>query len=278
MLKKISGKNIAKFVGLLGVSAVTLAVAPSSAHAIQLTNFTTSSAFSNATSGVTNIDFSGVTIPNNGSTGGGQYLYEGSAITQSGPNGGVTFGSVPTASGSSGLYVVSTTYDNGTGNNGFYTSGTTNPVQSLLDYTPGTYNSGITANVSGAVTGGVFAVGTDIGAIRGTDNSNFLITLTGTDGSTATYDLATSTTIPNSTFIGFTTNTAISSISFVATDNTYQTGTNNSAQVQISNFRLGTIAPGVPFETNSALGVAILGCFWSGNLLLKKMNKKEFTS
>jgi len=264
MLNKIIFKNTAKLIGLLGVSVASLAVAPS-AHALTLTltPYTTQATFNAATSGLsTPINFSSVTVTN------GQYQFQGQSITQN----GVTFGAVNSTSGSNGLYVVSTTYQNNTGGNGFNSSATQTPVQSLLDYE--TSNSAITANVSGLVNGGTYAVATDILGIRGTtSNSQFLITATGTNGATATYTLNTSTTVPNSTFIGFTASSPLASIEFQPTDST--------SQVQISDFEYGALAastPGVPFETNSALGIAVLGCFWSGNLLLKKMNKKEFTS
>jgi len=266
MLNKIIFKNTAKLIGLLGVSVASLAVAPS-AHALTLTltPYTTQATFNAATSGLsTPINFSGVNVIN------GQYQFEGQSTTQN----GVTFGAVPTSNGSNtGLYVVSTTYNNNsvTGN-GFNSSAGGNPVQSLLDYETSS-PTGITANVSGLVGGGTYAVATDILGIRGATSPQYTITATGINGAIATYTLSTSTTIPNSTFIGFTASSPLASIEFQPTD--------SATQVQISNFEYGALAastPGVPFETNSALGIAVIGCFWSGNLLLKKMNKKEFTS
>ncbi len=202
-----------------GATMFSLAIA-GEAQAITLFNDRT--AFNAATQSLTNIDFEGIA-----SLGEYSYFPNPSGFTQS----GATF----TDSGN-GLYVTDPNY--------------------YLEY----YNWGSGAVLVGSDQGtinvtlgsGVTAVGSDIMSILNYA-SDFLVTLSTGD----TYTLN-SSNYPNRSFVGFTSDIAISSISFQATN----------GYTELDNFTFGQAKP-VP-EPASLLGLLMVGGLGLGGLKRKQ--------
>jgi hypothetical protein len=251
MLEKMKLKNTVKIISALGISsAISLLVAPSSARALTITPYSTITSFEAATTqgaSINNINFSGIVT--------NAYAQQNNPYVVVNNGSSVTFGEV--SSGANSLYVV-----NNVNPFTFEDSQTNNVISSLVDSAP-LFNQG-PSGISATLPTGITAVGVDLLATNTTTNS-FTVTFQGVDGTTTQISENT-LAAPTSEFFGFTSNVAIASVSFVPTS--------SSAYAEISNFKFGTavgVAPGVPFETNSALGIAVLGCFWGTNFLRKKM-------
>lgn len=244
-------KNTVKIISALGISsAISLLISPSSARALTITTYSNITSFEAATTqgaNINNINFSGIVT--------NAYAHQSNPYVVVNNGSSVTFGEV--SSGANSLYVV-----NNVSPYTFNDSQTNNVISSLVDTAPRFSQgpSGITATLPTGIT----AVGVDLLATNTSTNS-FTISFQGVNGSNSQISENT-LAAPNSEFFGFTSDVAITSISFVPTD--------TNAYAEISNFKFGTavgVVPGVPFETNSALGIAVLGCFWGTNFLRKKM-------
>jgi hypothetical protein len=250
MLQKNTLFQTIGLLGLLGTSSlISLVVSPSSAQALNLTQYNTAASFDAATQNVDTINFNGIAPA-------GSFVQVSSpdSITRVGTNNGaVTFGE---ANSANQLFVVSTSYSSP--NFAFNSSATgTDAGASLVELGTGS-GAGITAGAFSS--SNIYAVGADIlSSVGASPAQNFTVTVDTLNEVAPSVFTVSTQTQPTSQFIGFTSDTQILDIKFVPA----------AGETQVTNFQFGQVK--VPFELNSTLGISLLGCFWGANLLRKKL-------
>jgi hypothetical protein len=252
MLQKNTLFQTIGLLGLLGTSSlISLVVSPSSAQALNLTQFNTAASFDAATQNVDTINFNGIV-----SAGSFEQLSPDSITRVGTNNGAVTFGE---ANSANQLFVVSTSFS--PNNYVFNSSATgTDAGASLVELSQGS-GAGITAGAFSS--SNIYAVGADIlSSVGAAPAQNFTVTVDTLNELAPSIFTVTTQAQPTSQFIGFTSDTQIVDIKFQPA----------AGYTQITNFQFGQVKPQIPFELNSTLGVSLLGCLWGANLLRKKLN------